>query len=116
MCGGTKSSAVATEAAPKGRTGAVNAAVRADQCYPLFWVYLRHGLNAGYWLKRGSVRIAVLPSGSNLSRSMHRLLRHSTGVASARPELPRLDRTGLLMRLSRLLHDPICFLKARWAE
>ena len=44
-------------------------------CYPPFWVYLGRGLNAGYWLKQRSVMIAVLPGGSSLSRSMHRVFR-----------------------------------------
>jgi hypothetical protein len=48
---------------------------------------------------------------------MHRLVRAFHRRSHQRdPVLPQLDRTGLLMRLSRLLHDPICFLKARWAE
>jgi hypothetical protein len=108
-----------TASALSNRTGLLMAAVRADQArrareavglhrpeapyrpqsYPLFWVYLGRRLSTGYWLKRGSVRIAVLPRGSSLSRSMHRLFRpfHRRGARPCTAK-PGLDRAGFLMR------------------
>ena len=53
-------------------------------CYPPFWVYLGRGLNAGYWLKQRSVRIAVLPSGEQL------VAIHAQGL----PRIPQAVASG----------------------